>query len=149
MTHDTVPTIGPDTTPWPTRITVRPWNDPLVDRIGFDPRSDYVETYWLGVIGPTATWIARRLATRFDTEPEGFRIDLHHTALTMGLSYAKGPTSPFGRAIHRLVMFGLAQPMSDGFAVRRRFPEIAQRHLRRLPVDLQQAHGEGRPRLAG
>ena len=60
----------------------------------------------------------------------------------MGLSYAKGPNSPFGRALHRCVMFGLAQPLADGFAVRRRMPQVAQRHLKRFPTDLQAEHEE-------
>ena len=39
-------------------------------------------------------------------------------------------------------MFGIAQPTSDGFTVRRRLPSVAQRHLRRLPEDLQAEHEE-------
>jgi hypothetical protein len=39
---------APDTT-----IVVRPWIDPVVDEDGFDPRSRYVELFWLGVLGPT------------------------------------------------------------------------------------------------
>lgn len=35
-------------------ITVRPWIDPVVDEHGHDPRSRYVERFWLGVLGPTA-----------------------------------------------------------------------------------------------
>ena len=42
-------------------IVVRPWLDPVVDDHGFDPRSRYVEEFWLGVLGPTATWLIRRL----------------------------------------------------------------------------------------
>ncbi len=124
----------------PSPATIRPWVDPVVDLRGHDPRSAYVERYWLGVIGPTATWIMRRLADRFDEHPDGFTLDLHHTATAMGLSFTKGANSPFGRALHRCVMFGLAQPLSDGFAVRRRFPQVAQRHLKRFPVDLQAEH---------
>ena len=120
---------------------IHPWTDPVVDRTGFDPRAAYVEHYWLPVIGPTATWIVRRFADRFDVEPEGFRVDLDHLAASMGLSYAKGPSSPLGRSLQRLVMFGLAHTRSDGFAVRRRFPTVAVRHLRRLPADMQAAHG--------
>jgi hypothetical protein len=126
----------------PTRATIRPWVDPTVDARGHDPRSAYVERYWLGVIGPTASWIMRRFAERFDADPDGFTLDLAHTASSMGLSFAKGATSPFGKALHRCVMFGLAQPLSDGFAVRRRFPTVAQRHLRRLPDDLRAEHDE-------
>ena len=87
-------------------------------------------------------WIMRRFADRFDEQPDGFMLDLDHTASTMGLSFAKGANSPFGRALHRCVMFGLAQPLSDGFAVRRRFPSVANRHLKRLPDDLQAEHDE-------
>lgn len=126
----------------PAHATIRPWVDPTVDARGHDPRSAYVERYWLGVIGPTATWIMRRFAECFDAEPTGFTLDLDHTATSMGLSFAKGSNSPFGKALHRCVMFGLAQPLSDGFAVRRRFPTVAQRHLKRLPDDVQQEHDE-------
>jgi hypothetical protein len=123
-------------------VTIRPWIDPVVDEHGLDPRSAYVEQYWLGVIGPTATWIMRRFAARFDEQPSGYTIDLDHTATSMGLSFTKGAHSPFGKALQRCVMFGLAQPLSDGFAVRRRLPPVSHRHLRRLPADLQAAHAD-------
>ncbi len=131
-----------DTSAFPTVscVTVRPWVDPVVDERGVDPRSTYVEKFWLGVIGPTATWIMRRFAEEFDHHPNGFRIDLAATATAMGVSYAKGPSSPFGRAIRRCTMFGLVLPRSDGFDVRRRFPHVAHRHLQRLPTELRDAH---------
>ncbi|MFW2336509.1 hypothetical protein [Ilumatobacter sp.] len=131
----------------PTHATIRPWADPVVDAKGHDPRSAYVERFWLSVIGPTATWIMRRFADEFDREPDGFTLDLHHAATSMGLSFAKGQNSPFGKALHRCVMFGLAQPTSDGFAVRRRFPTVAQRHLRRLPDDLRATHDDWARRM--
>ncbi len=124
----------------PTPATIRPWVDPIVDERGHDPRSAYVERYWLGVIGPTATWIMRRIADEFDRQPSGFSLDLDHTATSMGLSFTKGHNSPFGKALHRCVMFGLAQPISDGLVVRRRFPTVAQRHLKRLPDDVRTEH---------
>ena len=126
----------------PAHATIRPWIDPVVDEHGHDPRSSYVEQFWLGVIGPTATWIMRRLAAGFDTEPSGFTIDLEHTASAMGLSFAKGAHSPFGKALQRCVMFGLAHPLSDGLAVRRRFPPIALRHLRKCPDDIRPPHAD-------
>ena len=67
----------------------------------------------------------------------------------MGLSFEKNTASPFGKALHRCVMFGVAQPTSDGFAVRRRLPAVAQRHLSRLPEDLQLEHAEWTRRQAG
>lgn len=124
------------------RAEIRPWIDATVDAHGADPRSSYAERYWLSVIGPTAAWIMRRFAERFDAAPDGFTMDLDHTAMTMGLSFARGFGSPFGRALHRCVMFGLAMPMSDGFAVRRRLPAVTQRHLERLPDDVRAEHDE-------
>jgi hypothetical protein len=126
----------------PSQAIIRPWIDPVVDRRGFDPRGAYVERYWLGVIGPTATWIMRRFAECFDIHPDGFVLDLDHTATSMGLSFTKNVASPFGKALNRCVMFGVAQPTSDGFTVRRRLPSVAQRHLRRLPEDVQAEHDE-------
>ena len=38
------------------------WTDPLVDRLGHDPRSNYVEQYWLGILGPSLVWIPSTLA---------------------------------------------------------------------------------------
>jgi hypothetical protein len=36
----------------PITLTVRPWPDPLIDTLGYDPRSRYVETFWLPTLGP-------------------------------------------------------------------------------------------------
>src|SRR5690606_19120243 len=105
----------------PDPAVIRPWPDPILDADGFDPRSIYVEKFWLGVIGPTALWIMRRFADLLDVSPQGRALDLRHTATTMGLSFKDAaPTSPFGRAIGRCALFGLVHPQPDGFAVRRR-----------------------------
>ncbi|HUS41326.1 MAG TPA: hypothetical protein VMY16_01550 [Ilumatobacteraceae bacterium] len=123
-------------------ITVRPWVDPVVDDDGFDPRSRYVEVFWLGVLGPTATWLLRRLVAGLERSPEGYDLDLHATAQAMGLSYSRGRTSPFSKALQRCVMFGLAHPIDGGLAVRRRVPPISFRHLRRMPESVQAAHAD-------
>ena len=133
-------------TPSPTTIAstlaVRPWIDPVIDDDGFDPRSRYVEIFWLGVLGPTATWILRRLVAGLERSPDGYDLDLHATAQAMGLSYTSGRTSPFSKALQRCVMFGLAHPIDGGLAVRRRVPPISFRHLRRMPESVQAAHDD-------
>jgi hypothetical protein len=137
------PTSAPRSTSPPARsIIVRPWLDPVVDDDGFDPRSRYVEVFWLGVLGPTATWLLRRLVAGLDQSPDGFELDLHATAQAMGLSYASGRSSPFSKALQRCVMFGLAHPIDGGLAVRRRVPPISFRHLRRMPESVQAAHAD-------
>ena len=94
-------------TPSPSTIAVRPWVDPVVDDDGFDPRSRYVEVFWLGVLGPTATWLLRRLVAGLERSPEGYDLDLLATAQAMGLGYTSGRTSPFSKALQRFAT-GLA-----------------------------------------
>jgi hypothetical protein len=121
-------------------IVVRAWDDPVIDEGGFDARSRYVETFWLGVLGPTATWLLRRLVAGLERSPDGYELDLDATAQAMGLSFTHGRSAPFGKALQRCVMFGLAHPIDGGLAVRRRVPPVSFRHLRRMPLALQQTH---------
>ena len=124
-----------------TLVTIRPWIDPVVDDRGHDPRSRYVEIFWLGVLGPTATWLLRRLASGLEVKPDGYELDLQVTAASMGLKFSTGRSSPFSRALQRCVMFGMAHPLPDGgLAVRRRIPPVGHRHLRRMPEQLQLEH---------
>ena len=37
------------------RLLVRPWVDPVLEQVGYDPRSPYVERFWLGTLGPSST----------------------------------------------------------------------------------------------
>jgi hypothetical protein len=121
-------------------ITIRPWIDPVVDEHGYDPRSRYVETFWLGVLGPTATWMVRRLAAGLDQHPQGYEADLVVLAKEMGLGFETGRITPFTRGLHRCVMFGLAHAIPGGLAVRRRVPAVAHRHLKRMPESVRAAH---------
>lgn len=127
-------------------ITIRPWIDPVVDDRGHDPRSRYVEIFWLGVLGPTATWLLRRLASGLEVEPDGYELDLQLTAASMGLKFSPGKSSPFSRALQRCVMFGMAHPLpGGGLAVRRRIPPVGSRHLQRMPEQLQLDHAGWQP----
>src|SRR5215218_820221 len=90
-------------------ITIVPWPDDVIDSLGFDPRSHYVETYWLGTLGPSTTWLVRRLVAGFDTEPDGYELSLPDTATAIGLGHKGGRHSPFVRALARCVQFDVAQ----------------------------------------
>jgi hypothetical protein len=122
-------------------LTVLPWHDPVVDSRGYAPRSEYVETFWLGTLGPTATWLLRRLDAGFDLQPDGYELHLADTARSLGLGFSPHPSNPFTKAITRCTIFGLAQFVGEALAVRRRVPTLPQRHLQRLPPSLQVAHG--------
>ena len=122
------------------RLRIVPWLDPVVDRRGHDPRSSYVDKFWVGTLGPTATCLLRRIAAGFDDQPDGYDLELGAAAASIGLSLTKGQSSPFAKAFGRCVMFGLAHVRPDGYAMRRRLPEIARRHLIRMPHELQVEH---------
>ena len=129
-------------------VMVVPWHDPVVEAVGYDVHSTYVELFWLNVLGPTATWLLRRLARGLDQYPFGYELDLADTAGALGLGYVQGATNPFLRALHRCVLFGVAQPYEGGIAVRRRLPPVAGRHLSRMPPSLRDTHVEWvRPHL--
>lgn len=124
-----------DTTLW-----IEPWLDPVVDEVGHDPRSAYVETYWLPVLGPSCTWLLRRFALRLDELPTGVELDLDELARSLGLGERSGANAPFARTIKRCVDFEMAHWLETGLAVRRRLPPLSGRHLRRLPASLQDLH---------
>src|SRR5437773_11064749 len=109
-------------------LTIRPWPDVLIDAHGHDPRFEYVETYWLGILGPSTTWLLRRLVAGLEPEPAGFDLPLADTARALGLGDKGGRHSPFVRALSRCVQFDLAQPHGDGVLhVRRKVPPLNRR----------------------
>jgi hypothetical protein len=125
----------------PEVLHVYPWPDQLVDKVGFDPRSTYVEDFWLAILGPSTVWLLRRFAAGFDYSPDGFDLDLAETARSIGISDRSSRHAPFLRAMNRTVQFGLARLQGpDALAVRRRIPPLARRHLRQLSPALQQRH---------
>lgn len=125
-------------------LRVLPWPDPVIDSLGHDPRSQYVETYWLGTLGPSTTWLLRRLANGLDAEPDGFDLDLGACARELGLGDKGGRHSPFARALARLVQFEIArwQPTTTTLDVRRRVPPLNRRQVMHLPDALRLRHDE-------
>ena len=120
--------------------TVIPWRDPVVESRGFCVRSDYVEWFWLPVLGPSATWLLRRIDFGFDDYPSGYVLDAQVTARALGIAARDETGTIFGRAVSRLQMFGVAHTLGDSLAVRRILPEVSQRHLQRMPPHLRDAH---------
>lgn len=125
----------------PPPLLIVPWKDPVVDRLGFDPRSAYVERFWLPVLGPTCCWLLRRLAHEFDTQPDGFSIDAVQCARSIGIGGKGGRRGPFHRSIDRCVRFGLIREDEHGIlAVRVRLPPLDGPAIGRLPRLLQDEH---------
>ena len=105
----------------PQTLTVRPWPDSVLDDVGHDPRSPYVERFWLGVLGPSSVVFHRRLAAELEANPSGFELPLEETAKTLGLGMRGGRNSPFLRTINRCAQFHLVHLMRVSF-----FPSLFQ-----------------------
>lgn len=135
-----MPTVLPDLAT--EVLTIRPWPDDVIDALGHDPRSAYVERFWLGVLGPSAVWLLRRLAAGLERSPDGFALPLVETARAIGIG-SQGHSSSLARTLGRICTFDLARvELPDGLAVRRKLPPLARRHLARLPESLQEEHRE-------
>ena len=121
-------------------LPVALFDDPIVEALGYEPESDYVETYWLPVIGPTALWALRRLTRWLEAAPEGYPLAFAPFARELGLGDGVGRSSPVVRSLARLVSFGLADINGGQLMVRRKLPPLARRHVERLPGHLAAEH---------
>ncbi len=129
---------------WRSRtVWVEAWEDPgLREPLrGFDPRSRYVERFWLPVLGPTATWLIRRLSDLLEAVPEGSTVDMPEMATCLGLVWTGNDRCPLGRSLRRCFHFGLVRWSGPGvLAVRTRMPMLWRRLVVRLPFTLQIEH---------
>ena len=121
-------------------VTVRAWEDPVVEAVGFGPHSDYVEHCWLPVLGPSATWCYRRLGTAVLARPEPVEIDLLDLSLCLGLGSGLGRNSTIARTLGRLVRFGIATWDGESFTVRRALAPLPMQQLRRLSLTARGVH---------
>jgi hypothetical protein len=122
------------------RLFVTAWHDAVIDKVGLDPRSGYVEQFWLSILGPSTTWLLRRMAAGLDASPAGFSLPLEATARSLGLGGMPGRHGPFLRALGRCCQFGMARPTDQGIEVRRKVPPLTRRQVERLPDPLRAEH---------
>jgi hypothetical protein len=127
--------------PPPASLRIEVWPDPVIDQVGYAVASPYVEQFWLGLLGPSSTWLLRRLVARLEGSPDGFDLDLALAATELGLGVRSGRHSPFLRSIDRCCRFGAAQQVGAAvLRVRRKLPPLTRTQIARLPLALQQAH---------
>ena len=140
----------PDLPSFPTpTLAIRPWPDAVIDEVGHDPRSPYVERFWLSVLGPSATWLLRRLAAGLETAPAGFDLDLAEVASELGLGHRSGPQAPFLRTIERCCRFGAAALVDEStLRVRRKLPPLSRVQVERLAPHLRASHEQWTARTA-
>lgn len=102
----------------------------------YEPTSAYVELFWLPTVGPTATWLYRRLAS-VTVEARGpVAFDVADLAAQLGVR-----PGAIRHTLERLVRFGLAYQWSAvTFGVPSTAPRLMSHHVSHLPASLQEAH---------
>ena len=137
----TLDLLDADTVPEPRRLLVRPWEDPVLDHQGHDPRSAYTETFWLPLLGPSATFLARKLASGLELDPSGFTLPADDAARSLGLGAKEGKRSPLNRTLGRLAQFRLVHLDGDDVVLaRRRYPGLSRTQVSKLTPALREAH---------
>ncbi|HEX6568008.1 MAG TPA: hypothetical protein VF015_02550 [Acidimicrobiales bacterium] len=122
-------------------LLVLPWSDPVIDQVGYDPRTVYVERFWLGILGPSATWLLRHLVDGLDQAHEGYDLDLDACATALGLGRRPGANGVFPRTLARCCQFGATRFEDPAtLFVRRRMPPLTRRQVARLPEALRADH---------
>lgn len=124
---------------FPESVVVRRLVDPVVDRVGFGVTDPYVELVWLPVIGPSATWMLRRLDGWLPEPGSVVEFDLGELGAMLGLGPSVAAGSSVQRTMRRLVRFGLADWCGQ-LRVRGFVPPLPRRQLVRLPLWVQDAH---------
>lgn len=64
-------------------LRIQPWPDPVVDDHGHDPRSAYVERFWLPVLGPSTCDVARGSSAWFASGETRFAPVSHHVCVSL------------------------------------------------------------------
>ena len=121
--------------PWPDRVTVVAWRDPLLERApgAVLTVSDDVLVWWTNTLGPSAVLLARHLATYAADGESVWSLD--DLAGSFGIS-----RSVVSHTLDRLVRFGIVARHGSTVAVRLTLAPLTMRQRERLPRYLAEAY---------
>jgi len=95
------------------------------------------------VVGPSTTFLVRRLASDLEARPDGFDLPLEATANALGLGVRGGLSGPFYRALARTGQFHISKAEGPGaLAIRTRLQTLTRHQVDRLPPALREEHAE-------
>lgn len=124
------------------RLFVGGWPDAPAEGETHDARSIYVETFWLGILGPSTTFLLRLLAATVERPPHRGVLEVEELARRLGVGHRSGANSPLSRSLQRLQDFGMARHDGQALLVRRLVPTLSERQVAHLPEGLRAMHGE-------
>ncbi|MGC8480516.1 MAG: hypothetical protein ACP5PJ_03130 [Acidimicrobiales bacterium] len=129
----------------PLEVRLSSWDDPVIDRLGYAPDSEYVEYFWLPVLGPSSIWLLRRASQLLEQSPHGITIETTSFGRMLGLGGNANGRSLLAKTVTRCIHFDVARLFDDSIAFRRHLPPLNARQLDRLPTELRSLHGAPAP----
>lgn len=123
----------------PATLVVAPLVDPVVESRGFRPTSRYVEVCWLPLLGPTSTWLYRRLAQAVEDADEA-TFDATDLAASLGLGRGLGRQAPLSRSLRRLVGAGAARCSGRRLLIRRALAPLTATQASQLTPSARRFH---------
>lgn len=119
-------------------------------RVAVDPRSRYVDHFWIPTLGPTAVCLARVLMRMLARHGAVVEVQVEHLAAVLGLTDpadGKGELSEMVQrqlsdAFDKLTASDIVISDENGeLLVRDQFPALTESQVARLPEALAMAHG--------
>jgi hypothetical protein len=118
-------------------LEIVPWGEPVPGE--HKPADPYIDWFWVPVLGPSATWLWKRLCW-FAQGSE--QVDETALASMVGLGHTGGARSTFRRTLDRMGFYEVARYDQDAnrVEVKLTLPDVADRRLAKMPRELQQMH---------
>lgn len=119
-------------------LPLRRWND-VQAREGVDPRSRYVDHYWIPTLGPTSVCLARALMRMIARSGDLIEVHVDHLVAVLGL----GPdgAGAVTRSLQELFAVDVLTMGPEGeVLVRSQFPYLTAAQVADLPGALATAH---------
>lgn len=114
------------------------YDDPLTD--GWFAISDYVERFWLPILGPTSTLILRHCYGPL-SDTGNYALDLELAPQMFGIGPGRSRHSIWARSIMRLVQFGMARCKSaEELEMRTIIPGLSSGQVVKLHPELAAQH---------
>lgn len=127
----------------PSRLVIVAYPDPVVERYGYGPDSEYLEC-WLQIVGPSVAWMWKKLSRlAAEHEPDSVTVETADLLMSIGLGEGVRRNSAGARTVARMVGFDLAKRGGrDGsvLAVRRALPRLCEHQVRHLAPSARTYH---------
>lgn len=91
----------------PETFIIRPYEDPMAKRVGFQPNTEYVDRFWLPILGPTSVCLLR-LSKELLQDADLIEISSSKLATRLGLP---NNLNKLIRTMKRLCYFDLIKPL--------------------------------------